>query len=114
MIDKINFIKAMNCIKEADKKLDELYIKLEDSFINPEQLFNYIGISPLVSMLAEICGIDEYWLWIYTGDLNWGQYNGYVVNNTTGRKLPLKTLDDLYEVITYACPWDLEFKVGKM
>lgn len=109
MLDKVMFHKAMTAIKAEDKRQQELYDRLDNTFINTDRLCEYINVNPMIELVASLCGCNVDWLCLYIYDLDWGNVGGYAVAGN--RKLPMKTLDDLYEVITYNKPWELEFQL---
>lgn len=110
MLNRVMFHKAMSAIKAEDKGQQELYDKLDNTLINTDRLCEYLSIDPMIELVASLCGCKVDWLCLYIYDLNWGSDNGCAVAGN--RKLPMKTFDDLYEVITYSKPWELQFRIN--
>lgn len=55
MINKDIFMKAMHLINTEVARQDELWDKLEDSYINVDKLIQEVNATPMIEMLAMIC-----------------------------------------------------------
>lgn len=75
MINKESFIKAMKLINAESNRQDELWNKLENSYINVDKLIQEINISPMIKMLAEICDCSFETI----ADCVYGNYNNELV-----------------------------------
>lgn len=75
MISKESFIKAMKLINAESNRQDELWNKLENSYINVDKLIQEINISPMIEMLAEICDCSFETI----ADCVYGNYNNELV-----------------------------------
>ena len=92
MLDKKQFIKIMTDLKLLDdlRKLDKDFGGLRLS-----------RVGDLVLDVLEIVMEDKKNCWIsyYTRELNWGEnYKDGCITN--GKNIPLKTFEDLYNILT--------------
>lgn len=106
-IDKPTFMKAMNMIKAYGERLDNLYAELESVIGGCEKLITKIdGVSDMIQLLEIACG-DNRFISSYIFDTAWGEWD-VMYATEGGREFAFKTLDDLWAVLNYTKPWELE------
>ena len=106
-IDKPTFVKAMNMIKAYEERLDSLYAELDSVIGDCEKLITKIdGVSDMIQLLEIACG-DNRFISSYIFDTAWGKWD-VMYATEGGREFPFKTLDDLWAVLNYTKPWELE------
>lgn len=106
MIDRTMFHKCMEHIKNTMAQIDDDLDKIESVLGGCEKLSAMIDISPMLDLIAMVCGDSKGFINMFIFDCDWGNAGYYVVNGK-GEKLAFKTYDDLYDILMYQCPWEL-------
>lgn len=107
MIDRTMFHKCMAHIKDTMEVMDKDLDIVESVLGGCEKLSAMIDISPMLDLLAMVCGDGKGFINMFIFDCCWGEA-GYNVMDSKGEKLPFRTYDNLYDVLTYQCPWELK------
>lgn len=110
MIDKVTFIMAMNTIKVQMDANNTKQKKLIEVLGDTEQINEMFETYPMVRLLENICHDNYGFISMYIYETDWGEYPYEVVDKSTGIKLPCKTISNLYDILTYSQPWDLEWR----
>ena len=98
-MDKEQFIKLMEAIKDR-------YYKLEQIYDNITSVFGSVGdsfiedtvMSGIIDVIAEIVGDKSGWICWYI-EKDWGSDSSLTANDADGNELPSKTLEDLWNLI---------------
>lgn len=96
-MDKEQFIKLMSEIIKYNKKLDELYESVDDLFGGCDTLMYKTSMDGIIKIISEIVGDEDEWIFWYMYDNDYGGGNNKVF--IEGKEVPLKTLEDLWNVI---------------
>lgn len=96
-MDKEQFIKLMSEIIKYNKELDELYKSVDDLFGGCDTLMYKTSMDGIIKIISEIVGDKDEWIFWYMYDNDYGRGNNKVFID--GKEVPLKTLEDLWEVI---------------
>ena len=100
-IDKVSFIKAMDCIHAAMIANEIEYEKFKSVLGDTEQIASLFSVEPMVNLLETLCedkiGIIS--TFIYESD--WGKYDMWFCNPETNIKYPFKTYEDVYDILCH-------------
>lgn len=98
-MDKEQFIKLMEAIKDR-------YYKLEQIYDNITSVFGSVGdsfiedtvMSGIIDVVAEIVGDKDEWIWWYI-EKDWGNNSSLSAFDVDGNEIPSETLEDLWNLI---------------
>lgn len=112
MIDRATFHKCMAHIKDTMEVMDKDLDIIESVLGGCEKLSAMIDVSPMLDLMAMVCGDSKGFINMFIFDCCWGEAGYYVVNGR-GEKLPFETYDNLYDILKYQCPWELKMSWDK-
>jgi len=107
-IDRVTFITAMKKIYEVSTERDKLYDKVSEVIGDSERIMEWFGIDDMISLLSEMCLDKHGFIATYIYENNWGKYNLAFKDKVTGLVLPFRSYSNLYDVLQYSQPWNLE------
>ena len=97
---KEQFIKLMTVIKERYYSLGSIYDKFNDLFGDVDDKFiDNTSLFPIIKVISEIIGDDEYWIEWYIYEKEWGTKEDMEVTDVNNNVVPSETLEDLWELI---------------
>lgn len=107
-INKVTFLAALSFIHQVSRKNDEQYEKISQVIGDSETIMEWLSIGDLVKLLERVASDNHGFISTFIFENNWGTYNLALRDKVLGITLPFKTYGDLYDILQYPQPWNLE------
>lgn len=107
-IDKVAFISAMTFIYEVSNQKDEQYEKISQVIGDSETIMEWLSVGDMVKLLEQLTLDKQGFISTFIFENNWGTYNLALRDKVLGITLPFKFYGDLYDILQYPQPWNLE------
>lgn len=107
-IDKVAFISAMTFIHKVSNQKDEQYNKIAQVIGDSETIMEWLSVGDMVKLLERVALDNHGFISTFIFENNWGTYNLALRDKVLGITLPFRTCGDLYDILQYPQPWNLE------